>query len=91
VRSLPWTTDREIAEFFARGSRFGPQRDPVIARAEIAKTYLFFVSVNRKEGEVILDPIRSNPSGCWFRNRPGDHFKPVRRDGSAAVILITCT
>jgi hypothetical protein len=67
VRSLPWTTDREIAEFFARGSRFGPQRDPVIARAEIAKADLFFVSVDRKESEVILDPYMIKSVRLLFR------------------------
>jgi hypothetical protein len=56
VRGLSWTTDRERAEFFARGSRFGPQPDPVIACAEIAKANLFFVSTARKEGEAVLDP-----------------------------------
>jgi hypothetical protein len=56
VRGLPWTTDRKIAEFFARGGRLGRQPDPVIASAEIAKADLFFVSVSRDESEVVLDP-----------------------------------
>jgi hypothetical protein len=56
VRGLPWTTDRKIAEFFARGGRFPPPRDPVIASAKIAKAGLFIVSVSRQESEVVLDP-----------------------------------
>jgi hypothetical protein len=56
VRGLSWTTDRERAEFFARGGRFGTQAGPVIACAEIAKADLFFVSTARKESEVVLDP-----------------------------------
>jgi hypothetical protein len=56
VRGLPWTVDRERAEFFARGGRLGQQPDPVIARAEIAKVDIFFVSTNRVESEVVLDP-----------------------------------
>jgi hypothetical protein len=56
VCGLPWTTDRERAAFFARGGRFTPPHDPVIARAEIAKADLFFVSTSRNESEVILDP-----------------------------------
>jgi hypothetical protein len=56
ARGLSWTTDRERAEFFARGGRFGTQADPVIASAEIAKVDLFFVSTARKEDEVVLDP-----------------------------------
>jgi hypothetical protein len=56
VRGLPWTTDRQIAERFARGGRFPPPPDPVVASAEIEKADLFFVSTDRKESEVILDP-----------------------------------
>jgi hypothetical protein len=56
VRGLPWTTDREIAAKFARGGRFRPPPDPVIAGAEIDKTGVFFVSTARNESEVILDP-----------------------------------
>ncbi len=56
VRGLPWTTDRKIAAYFARGGRFPAPPDPVIACAEIAKADLFFVSAARKESEVILDP-----------------------------------
>ena len=51
ARGLSWTTDRERAEFFARGGRFGTQADPVIASAEVAKVDLFFVSTARKEDE----------------------------------------
>jgi len=56
VRALPWTTDRECAAYFARGGRFAPPPDPVIACGEIAKTNLFFVSTDREECEVVLDP-----------------------------------
>jgi hypothetical protein len=56
VRGLPWTGNRKIAEFFARGGRFPQPPDPVIACAEIAKSDLFFVSADRKESEVVLDP-----------------------------------
>ena len=56
VRSLPWTTDRAVADKFARGGRFPQPPDPVIACAEIAKANLFFVSADRQENEVVLDP-----------------------------------
>jgi hypothetical protein len=56
VRGLPWTTDRKIAAYFGRGGRFPAPPDPVIACAEIAKADLFFVSADRKESEVIVDP-----------------------------------
>jgi hypothetical protein len=56
VRGLPWTTDRKIAAYFARGGRFPAPPDPVIACATIAKVDLFFVSTDRNESEVILDP-----------------------------------
>jgi hypothetical protein len=55
VRGLPWTTDRKVAEFFARGGRLARQPDPVISSAEIAKATLFFVSVSRDQSEVVLD------------------------------------
>jgi hypothetical protein len=58
VRGLPWTTDLTVAEKFARGGRFPPPPDPVIARAEIDKADIFFVSGGRKESELILDPYR---------------------------------
>lgn len=58
VRSFPWTTDRGVAAYFARGGRFPQPPDPVIASAEIAKTDLFFVSVDRRESEVVIDPYR---------------------------------
>jgi hypothetical protein len=48
ARGLSWMMDRERAEFFARGCRFGTQADPVIASAEIAKVDLFFVSTARE-------------------------------------------
>jgi hypothetical protein len=73
VRGLPWTTDRERAEFFARGGRFAPPPDPVIACGEIAKADLFFVSTDRKESEVVLDPYsikRLRLEGAPFEDSP---------------------
>jgi hypothetical protein len=58
VRWPSWTTNRERAEFFARGARFGLPRDPVIGSAEIAKADLFFALASRQEAEVVLDPYR---------------------------------
>ena len=58
VRGMAWTTDRKIAEFFARGGRFPQPRDPVIATAEIEKSAVFFVTQSRNESEVVLDPYR---------------------------------
>ena len=58
VRGISWTVDRERAEFFARGGRFPPPRYPVIATAEIERSDIFFVSAQRNEDEIVLDPHR---------------------------------
>ena len=56
IRGLPWTTNRAVANYFAGGGRFTAPPDPVIASAVIAKADIFFVSAERAESEVILDP-----------------------------------
>ena len=56
VRGLAWTTDRAVAERFARGHRGIPVPDPVVAEATIARAGVFFVSTERKESEIVLDP-----------------------------------
>jgi hypothetical protein len=58
VRGISWTIDRERAELFARGGRFGVPRDPVVATAEVEKTDVFFVSAQRGEDEIVLDPYK---------------------------------
>ena len=79
ARGLSWTTDRERAEFFARGGRFGTQADPVIASAEVAKVDLFFVSTARKEDEVVLDPYAIR------RLRPESNLRMSDRDQPKAL------
>jgi hypothetical protein len=56
VRAVAWTADREVAEGFARGHRGIPVPEPVIASAIISKEHIFFVTNDRKEREVILNP-----------------------------------
>jgi hypothetical protein len=55
VESLCWTTDRKIAEKFARITRVRVPR-PVVASASIAKANVFGVCTCRKESDVLLDP-----------------------------------
>jgi hypothetical protein len=58
VRAVSWTTDRGVAEGFARGHRGMRVLDPVIASALIPKEHIFFVSNERNEQEVVLNPSR---------------------------------
>lgn len=56
VLSAAWTTDKTVAEEFARGHRGIVVPDPVLASAEIHKTAIYFVENEREEQEVVLDP-----------------------------------
>ena len=58
VRSVTWTTDRDRAEFFARGGRFPTPRNPVVATAIIDESAVFFATNCRNEAEVVLDPYK---------------------------------
>src|SRR6266516_4045038 len=58
IMSASWTTERTVAENFARGHRFIPVPDPVIATGMIAKSDIFMTYNRRKEDEVLLDPDR---------------------------------
>jgi hypothetical protein len=56
-RGLSWTTDRVIAEGFARGKRC-KNKYPTLAYAEIPKQHIFGVFLSRQESELALDPRR---------------------------------
>ena len=58
VRAVSWTTDRTVAEGFARGHRTLGVPEPVVASAIIPKQYIFFVTNDRNEKEVVLNPRR---------------------------------
>ena len=58
VRGLAWTTDRSVAEFYARGGRFPIPRNAVLATAQVDKSAFFFVTLSRNESEVVIDPYR---------------------------------
>jgi hypothetical protein len=58
VRGVAWTTDRAIAEGFAHGHRGISVPDPVVASAVILREDIFFVTDDRHEKEVVLDPRR---------------------------------
>ena len=58
VRGLAWTTDRDVAAYFAKGDRFDREPDRVLATAIIPKAHVFAVQTARIESEVILDPRR---------------------------------
>jgi hypothetical protein len=58
VLGVSWTTDRQLAEGFARGHRRIPVPEAVVATALVPKAAIFGVTVERNESEVILDPHR---------------------------------
>jgi hypothetical protein len=58
IKGVSWTTERSMAENFARGHRHIPVPDPVIATGMIAKSAIFMTNKQRGEDEVLLDPDR---------------------------------
>lgn len=56
VRRVSWTTERPVAESFARGHRNVAVPDAVVATAVVPRAALFGVSVDRNEHEVLVDP-----------------------------------
>lgn len=58
IRGMAWTTDKGVAEFFAREGRFSRPYNPVIASAVVEKAQVFFILTDREESRVILDPYR---------------------------------
>jgi hypothetical protein len=58
VRAVAWTTDRAVAEDFARGHRGIRVPDPVVASAIIPEEHMFFVTDGREEKEIVLNPRR---------------------------------
>jgi len=58
---LSWTTDKTVAEGFARGHRFMNNHNPVVLSKTVRKSSVAFVSQSRSESEVILFRI---PSRC---------------------------
>jgi hypothetical protein len=58
LRGVAWTTDRSVAEGFARGHRNIRVPESVLASAIIPKEHIFFVTDDRSEKEVVLNPRR---------------------------------
>jgi hypothetical protein len=56
VNAISWTTNRSIAEGFAKGHRFIPVPDAAIATATIRKADIFAATDDRKESEIICLP-----------------------------------
>lgn len=56
MRGVSWTTDKTVAEGFARGHRGITIPDAVVAECRIAKQDIITVIPDRDESEVIIDP-----------------------------------
>ena len=68
VRGIAWTMERTIAEGFARGHRGIRVPDPVVAFALIPKDAIFFVTDDRNEKEIVLNPRRLRSLGSELIN-----------------------
>jgi len=58
VRGIAWSTERSVAKGFARGHRLIRVPEPVVASALIPKEHIYFVTDERNEKEVVLNPRR---------------------------------
>jgi hypothetical protein len=70
---VSWTTDREVAERFAAGGRYGRPSRPVIVTGRIEKysPHFYYCDDTRCESEIVCTPtiVDKEPySGPW----PGD-------------------
>jgi hypothetical protein len=89
-RGLSWTTDRAVAEKFARGMRC-VNKYPRLVSAEIPKQHIFAVYQSREESELVVDPgrlrkLHAQPYGAAaFGPRDGlrKTQSPARAMGSA--------
>jgi len=72
-RGLSWTTNRVVAEGFARGKRCRNEH-PTLASAEIPKQHIFAVFLGREESELAVDPrrLRKLRAEALQDERPGD-------------------
>lgn len=59
VMGIAWTTDRDVAKGFAQGHRGIPVPDAIIAEADIPKSAVFAIFLERDESEVLLNPERA--------------------------------
>ena len=56
AHGIAWTTDRKVAEEYARGHRQIRVPEPIIVQADIREHNIFVRSDERDESELILDP-----------------------------------
>lgn len=82
---LSWSTDRAIAETFARGHRGIYVPDPIVAEAQIAKTWILAVSTARGESEILIDPdaLESDEESSHLRIHPVG----IKGAGAAGALL----
>jgi hypothetical protein len=58
MRGISWTTDRAVAEGFARGHRGICVPDSVVVEAQIDRSAVFIAVDTRNEQELLVDPRR---------------------------------
>ncbi|MER8375783.1 hypothetical protein NKH19_27265 [Mesorhizobium sp. M1338] len=68
LHGLSWTTDRRIAESFARGHRGVPVPEPVVARVSIPKSAVLAISIERGESECLSIRIAFRPTRWNWRD-----------------------
>lgn len=58
TRGMSWSTDRAVAEAFARGHRGITLTDAVTVEANVPLSSILAVDLSREEAEVLVDPRR---------------------------------
>lgn len=58
-KGLSWTTNRDVAIKFAKGTRFGPTPSPLLLRGRIHKKHVALTPQDREESEVVLFDVRN--------------------------------
>jgi hypothetical protein len=58
AKGVSWTTNKEVATFFATGGRYGPPVDPVILTGKVKKhsRNFFWCESRRREAEIVCAP-----------------------------------
>lgn len=69
VQGFSWTTDIELAKFFAPGTRWLRSKTPGIATGTVARKDIFAVFAARRESEVMVDPAKVKIT-CFQEYRP---------------------
>jgi hypothetical protein len=83
VRGISWTTDRTVAERFARGHRGIRVPNSVVAEAYVDETAVFAEIDGRSEHERLVDPRRLRRLVIHVPHKPSDGGIPAELEGGS--------